>query len=69
MATELGVPGADGDGEEAIVGPVDSTEAWALWPNSGGAGLFEEILLAGRSILVNLPCCASVNWPSLFFNA
>lgn len=44
-----GVPGFDGAGE-AIAKPL-TPEFDALWKTSGGAGLFEDILLPGRSIL------------------
>jgi hypothetical protein len=65
-ANELGVPGADGTGDPApIIAPSDTK--WALPEKSGGAGLVEDILRAGRSIFVTLLCCASENCPSLFF--
>lgn len=53
-ANEFGVPGADGTGDAAA--RADSTETKARPPKSGGAGLVEEIRLAGRSILVTLLC-------------
>ena len=54
-AKEVGVPGADGDGEpNAGAGP--SLTKNGRNPNSVGAGLLEEIRLEGRSILCILLC-------------
>jgi hypothetical protein len=65
-ASDCGVPGIEGTGEPIAMFASATNEA--LPPKSGGAGLFEEMRRAGRSILVTLLCCASENWPSLFFN-
>jgi hypothetical protein len=61
-ASDWGVPGIEGTGD-----PMSAMNE-ARPPKSGGAGLFEDTRRAGRSILVTLLCCASENWPSLFFN-
>lgn len=49
----MGVPGVDGAGEvivtEVLGGPCDRIE------RSGGAGLLDEMRLAGRSVLATLP--------------
>jgi len=54
-ASDWGVPGAEGTGE-----PAARADSWptndARPPKSGGAGLLEETLRAGRSILVTLLC-------------
>lgn len=63
-ASDCGVPGIDGTGEPTA---YESPAKEALPPKSGGAGLFDDTRRAGRSILVTLLCCASENWPSLFF--
>lgn len=62
---DVGVPGAEGAGE--AIASDDESPNVGRDPNSGGAGLFEDIRLAGRSILENFPCCASVNCPSFVF--
>lgn len=63
-ANDWGVPGADGTGD-----PIARDDSWLTkevrLPKSGGAGLFEDMRLAGRSILVTLLCWAKENWPSL----
>lgn len=52
-ATEVGVPGADGTGEPAItLGTASIAPRADRYPISGGAGLFEEILRGGRSVLI-----------------
>lgn len=64
-ASEVGVPGIEGAGE---AGAKRASEAMcARGPCSGGAGLLEEILLAGRSIFVTLLYWLRVNWPSFVF--
>jgi hypothetical protein len=65
-AKDCGVPGIEGTGEP--IPRVASPTNEARPPKSGGAGLFEDTRRAGKSILVTLLCCASENWPSLFFN-
>lgn len=67
-ARAVGVPGVEGTGEPRANDEV-SPDSEARGPMSGGAGLLEDILRAGRSILVNLPCCDKVNWPSFVFRA
>lgn len=64
-ANDCGVPGIEGTGEPTLALPSVAKEARA--PKSGGAGLFEEIRRAGRSILVTLLCGSSANWPSFVF--
>ena len=52
-ASDCGVPGIDGTGEPiAMASPTKDARP----PKSGGAGLFEDIRRAGRSILVTLLC-------------
>lgn len=63
-ASDWGVPGADGTGEPIARADSCATKE-ARPPKSGGAGLLDDIRRAGRSILLTLLCCASVNWPSL----
>lgn len=63
-ASDCGVPGIDGTGDPMAMLDESPTNA-ARPPKSGGAGLFEEIRRAGRSILVTLLCVARENWPSL----
>lgn len=65
-ASDWGVPGADGAGEPAARVAACATKE-ARPPNSGGAGLLEEILRAGRSIFVTLLWGSRVNSPFLFF--
>jgi hypothetical protein len=55
-ASELGVPGADGIGEPATFAGGSGTKCADLPPKSGGAGLEDDILRAGKSILVTLLC-------------
>lgn len=69
----FGVPGADGGasngagaGEPGARALSETNEGRPL--KSGGAGLFDDILLAGRSIFATLLCCAKENCPSLVFN-
>ena len=57
---DIGVPGAEGVGDPTANEEVSPTNG-ALDPNSGGAGLWEDILLEGKSILANFPCWARVN--------
>lgn len=64
-ARDCGVPGIEGTGEPTPTPLSEANEARA--PKSGGAGLFEEMRRAGRSILVILLCGSSANWPSLVF--
>ena len=62
-----GVPGFEGAGD-AIV--IPATLAFdALCGCSGGAGLFDEIRLPGKSILLNLPCVERVQVPSFSLRA
>jgi len=65
-AKDCGVPGIEGTGDPTARFPSATNDARP--PKSGGAGLFEDTRRAGRSILVTLLCCASENWPSLFFS-
>lgn len=65
-ASDWGVPGADGAGEPAAKADACATKD-ARPPKSGGAGLLDEILRAGKSIFVTLLCGSSVNSPFLFF--
>ncbi len=51
-ARDCGVPGIEGTGEPAPM--VESVANEARAQKSGGAGLFEEMRRAGRSILVTL---------------
>ena len=51
-ASDWGVPGTDGAGEPAVKVSLLTNEA--RWPKSGGAGLFEDIRRAGKSIRVTL---------------
>lgn len=67
-ARAVGVPGVEGAGDATASDGASATNC-ARIPTSGGAGLFEDILRAGRSILVNLPCWDSVNCPSLVLRA
>lgn len=67
---EVGVLGAEGAGDPTDV--AESTvDSWARWPNSGGAGLLEEIRRGGRSALIWLASRGSLSswlrvyWPSL----
>lgn len=64
-ASDCGVPGADGMGEGPTADSLARNDA--LPPKSGGAGLFEEMRRAGRSIFDTLLCWASENWPSFVF--
>lgn len=59
-ASVVGVPGIDGAGD---AGAMDKTSGAICdrEPGSGGAGLLDEILRAGRSILVILLCWLRVN--------
>lgn len=62
-AKDVGVPGIEGAGEP---GARDNVSAGMNGrnPGSGGAGLLEEILRPGKSILVTLLYWLRVNWPS-----
>lgn len=52
-ASDCGVPGIDGTGEPmARLSPTKGARP----PKSGGAGLFDDIRRAGRSILATLLC-------------
>ena len=55
----MGVPGFDGTGEpterDVFAFEID------LAPLSGGAGLFDDMRRAGRSILWNFPCVVRLN--------
>jgi hypothetical protein len=55
----------EGTGEP--IPSVESAANEARAPKSGGAGLFEDMRRAGRSILVILLCGSSANWPSFVF--
>lgn len=59
--TELGVPGADGAGELTDPEAAASTANWARLPNSGGAGLLEDILRGGRSVFAWLAILAGLS--------
>ena len=61
-----GVPGFDGAGE-AMASPL-ARAFDGRWTTSGGAGLFDDILRPGKSILWNLPCVCKVQVPSLSFS-
>ena len=63
-AKDCGVAGAEGLGEPTASDSASCTNDARLLPKSGGAGLLDEILLPGRSILVILLCWLSANWPS-----
>lgn len=62
----MGVPGVDGAGEATAI-EAAADDGCVLELKSGGAGLFDDIRLAGRSILWILPCEFKVNWPSFVF--
>ena len=62
--SDIGVPGAEGTGDAPVSDGASATWSWR-GPKSGRAGLLDEILLEGRSILEIFPCGSSVNWPSL----
>jgi hypothetical protein len=72
----VGVPGAEGIGEPIEkVGPESNAARKDRWLISGGAGLFEDIRLGGRSALIWLTTLGglsswllSVYWPSFVFN-
>lgn len=53
-ASDCGVPGIEGTGEP--IARLLSPTKEARPPKSGGAGLFDDIRRAGRSILVTLLC-------------
>lgn len=59
----IGVPGVEGAGEAMAIELL----CCGRLVISGGAGLLEEIRLAGKSILRTLPWGVRVNWPSLVF--
>lgn len=63
--SEAGVPGADGTGDPGPRAEFSVTKLEVRPAISGGAGLLDDILRAGRSIFVTLLCWASENWPSL----
>lgn len=56
---EVGVLGAEGAGDPTDV--EESTVNCARWPNSGGAGLLEEIRRGGRSALIWLASRGSLS--------
>lgn len=62
-----GVPGFEGAGEamDRLLALVFD----ARCADSTGAGLFDDIRRAGKSILLNLPCVERVAVPSLSFRA
>jgi hypothetical protein len=62
----IGVPGVDGAGE--AIAREFAVGCCGRLVTSGGAGLLEEMRLAGRSILRTFPWGVNVNWPSLVFN-
>lgn len=64
--TEVGVPGADGTGEPTAMPDASVGARRERCPKSGGAGLLEEIRLAGKSIFAWL--ARSVYCPSLVFS-
>ena len=66
IASDCGVPGAEGNGEPIPpeVASCTNDARLLVGPMSGGAGLLDDIRRPGRSILVTLLCCASVNCPS-----
>lgn len=64
-AKDCGVPGIDGTGEPTL--RAESAANEALAPKSGGAGLFEDMRRAGRSIFVTLLCGSRANLPSFVF--
>jgi len=61
-----GVPGLEGAGDPIARLFALAFEARAI---SGGAGLFEDMRLPGKSILLNLPCVDNVHVPSFSFKA
>lgn len=62
-ARDCGVPGDDGLGEPTASEMASCTNGARLPPKSGGAGLFDEMRLPGRSIFVIL--LFNENCPSL----
>lgn len=65
---DVGVPGVEGAGDGAIAEEVGGRSELRT-PNSGGAGLFDDIRRrGGRSILETLLCWLRENWPSFDFN-
>lgn len=67
-AREAGVPGAEGAGDPAAWDDASDVRRFRL-PRSGGAGLLDVLLRAGRSILLTRPCWERENWPSVVFKA
>ncbi len=64
-ASDVGVPGIEGAGDAGAKSA--SGAICARDPRSGGAGLLDEILLAGRSIFVTLLYWLRVKCPSFVF--
>lgn len=62
---DCGVPGMEGIGEP--MARAESAAKDARLPKSGGAGLLDDTLRAGRSIFADLLCCSNVNRPSFVF--
>ena len=62
----IGVPGVEGAGDTMAAAEL-GTVGWERIEGSGGAGLLEEMRLAGRSILRNFPWEVRVNCPSFVF--
>jgi hypothetical protein len=60
----MGVPGVDGAGDAIAMELVVLCEGLL---DGSGAGLLDEIRLAGRSIFIILPWGVRVNWPSFVF--
>lgn len=60
----IGVPGVEGAGEAIAIGLLVLCCGRLM---GSGAGLLDEIRLAGRSILRTLPWGVNVNWPSFVF--
>jgi hypothetical protein len=72
IAIDVGVPGHEGTGEPIVFGVSGGN--WERNPISGGAGLFEDILLPGKSIFMLCPILfgssrlSRLNCPSLVLN-
>lgn len=60
----IGVPGVDGAGDAMAIELVVLCDGLLV---GSGAGLLDEIRLAGRSIFRILPWGVRVNWPSFVF--
>lgn len=57
----IGVPGVEGAGDTIAAAAELGAAGWERIEGSGGAGLLEEMRLAGRSILRNFPWEVRVN--------